>query len=74
METLRRFNSDKGTKADLKEYIVAFIGNKAVELMFERKDTSHIADAKDLIDQAFQQLDIDFNPKIINNEPTNEAR
>lgn len=56
MESLRRFYNDAGTREDLKTFLTDFIASEGVRLIFERKDVSHIADAKMLIDQAFEEL------------------
>lgn len=74
MDLLRRFNDDKHTKQALKEYLLAFISQEAVSLIFERKDVSHIADAKDLIDKAFMQIEIDYGVPAKQQKPTNEAK
>lgn len=74
MELLRRFNDDKATKEALKDYLNQFIAETAVNLMYERKDTSHIADAHDLINKAFDQINIDYGLKQKPIEQTNNAR
>ena len=70
MELLRRFNDDRATKEALREYLEMFIGDEAVKMVYERKDVAHIADAKDLLDKAFSQLEIDYGiqPKYENTE------
>lgn len=74
MELLRRFNDDKATKEALKDYLNQFIAETAVNLMYERKDTSHIADAHDLINKAFDQINIDYGVQQKPIEQTNNAR
>lgn len=74
MELIRRFNDDKATKEALQEYLKAFIAETAVTMMYERKDTSHIADAHDLINKAFDQINIDYGVQQKPIEQTNEAR
>lgn len=60
MDILRRFNDDKATKNAVQQYFTDFIAEEGVKLIFDRKDTSHIADAKELIDKAFIQIEIDY--------------
>lgn len=74
MELIRRFNDDKATKEALQEYLKAFIAETAVIMMYERKDTSHIADAYDLINKAFDQINIDYGIQQKPIEQTNNAR
>lgn len=74
MEPLRRFNDDRATKEALQEYLNQFIAETAVNLMYERKDTAHIADAHDLINKAFDQINIDYGIQQKPIEQTNKAR
>lgn len=74
MEILRRFNGDKTTKDALRAYIIEHIGKEGIYRMFNRADVSHIADACELIQKAFDQLDIDYGIQEPNTTYTNEAR
>lgn len=71
---LLRFNGDEHTKEALKTYITNFIALEGLNRMYDRKDVSHIADAKELIDKAFEQLEYEFGISIQEKEVTNEAR
>jgi hypothetical protein len=46
----------------------------AIEKVFNKEDVSAIADAKEVIDRAFENLDILFAPKNKKREFVNEAR
>ena len=74
MDTLRRFNGDKTTKEELRAYIIEYIGREGVYRMFQRQSVEHIADACELIQKAFDQLDIDYGIKEQPTTYTNEAR
>lgn len=74
MDLLRQFNGDEGTKTALIEYINNIIAEEGVRRMFTREDVSHIADAKILIDKAFEQLSIDYAIPTKQSEPVNPAR
>lgn len=74
MDTLRRFNGDKTTKEDLRAYIVEHIGREGVYRMFNRQSVEHIADACELIQKAFEQLDTDYGTQAPTTTHTNEAR
>ena len=72
--TLSRFNGDEQTKAELIAYLHDFIAEEGVRRMFARESVEHIADAKELIDGAFEQLSIDYGIKNKTKETTNESR
>jgi len=74
MSLLQSFNGDFATKEALLEYIHAHINTTALERMYRKEDVSHIADAKELIDSAFNQLEEDFGIKVKQNAVTNEAK
>jgi hypothetical protein len=71
---LRKLNGDKSTKEALQQYLTDIIAEEGVRLMFDKKDVSHIADAKMLIDKAFEQLSIDYGVPEKKPEQTNIAR
>ena len=74
MDVLRSFNGDTHTKEALKEYIISFIATEGVRRIFEREDVTAIADAKILIDKAFEQLENDYGIREQPTKPTNGAR
>lgn len=61
--TLKDLALDKQLVADLQKFFEAHLEKLAIEKVFAKEDTNGIADAKETIDNAFKQLDIDFNPK-----------
>ncbi len=69
-EILSRFNGDFNTKDALIEYLHNHIAVKALEKIYKREDISGIADAKEIIDSAFEQLTIDYGIKEKTNKPT----
>ncbi len=71
---LIRFNGDVHTKEAFKEFLIAFINQEALEKMYKREDVSHIADAKDLVDRAFEQLAIDYAIPDKERENTNTSK
>ena len=50
------------------------IGEEAKQMVFERKDVAHIADAKELIDKAFRQIEIEYGVQPKQSKPINEAK
>lgn len=71
---LRKFNGEKTTKEALQQYFTDIIASEGVTLMFSKKDVSHIADAKMLIDRAFEQLETDYGIPQKQPDNTNPAR
>lgn len=63
------------TKAALIEYMENVIANVAIERMYAKQDVSHIADAHELLNKVFEQLDTDYGIKPKQKkDPTNQAR
>lgn len=65
---------DKPALNNLQEYLTDFMSKSAVERVFKREDVTHIADAKELVDEAFKNLDVLFAPKPVSKPVINEAR
>lgn len=74
MDILRRFQGDVSTREAVQQFITDFIASEGVRLMFERKDVSHIADAKMLIDSAFEELHTLYGIKKQSTENTETSR
>jgi hypothetical protein len=65
------FYRNEAVRESVKEYIELVIKEETIQKAFKREDTSHIADAKELIERAFKKMANDFStkPKQINNNP-----
>lgn len=69
MKSLQEFNNDKETRNNVHEYLVEFMQQEAVRVLFNRENTENymnpesIADAKELVDRAFENLDVLFSAK-----------
>jgi hypothetical protein len=74
MKSLIEFQKDTDTKNNVHEYLVEFLRGEAIRKVFEREDVSAVSEAKEIIDKAFENLDIIFNPKEEKKERINEAR
>ncbi len=72
--SLKDFYLNEVMRNDVKTYLLDFLKIQAIEKTFEREDTSHIAEAKEVLDKAFENLDILFAPKSEVKEIKNEAR
>ena len=62
-EVLRKFNGDPHTKDAFKAYMLSYIEAEAVKRVFNREDVSSVADAYELMNKVFEQLDIDYGIK-----------
>lgn len=57
---LKEFYSNEEMRKEVQEYLVSFLRDKAVEKVFNREDTSSVAEAKEMIDNAFENLSVVF--------------
>lgn len=73
-EYLRQFNGDVHTKNDLIEFAMAVINEEALQMMYDRKDVAHIADAKILIEKIFDKLETTYGVQPREKEVTNQAK
>lgn len=75
LEVLKRFYEDKETLSVVKDYFFAHLDGLGLEKVYAKEDTHGIADAKEILDNAFKQLEdlfeVDGQKK---KEPINEAR
>jgi len=74
MKSLQEFYNDKDTKENVKMYLIEFLEGIAIKKAFAREDIAGVAEAKELIEKAFDNLDNLFSPKPKKIEPVNEAR
>lgn len=71
---LQRFANDEHGMQAVLQYVTDFIAREGVTRMFDRKDVSAIADAKELIDKAFDQMSIDYGISPKKETRENDAR
>lgn len=71
---LLQLNGDIGTKEAFKEFLITVIEDEIIKRVFEGKDVSHAKDAKELIDRAFDELDIKYGLRQETKKETNQAR
>lgn len=74
MNQLRQFNGDIETKKQLITFIHDYIQSETIKRVYERGDVSHIADAKELIDGAFDLLEETYSLRERPTTPVNEAK
>lgn len=56
------FYRNKAMREAVQEYILTVLRKEAIDMVFERQDVFYIADAKDLLDKAFKQMEAEFRP------------
>ena len=71
---LKDFFLNEALRNEVKNYLVDFLKSQAIEKTFNREPTEHIAEAKECIDKAFDNLEVMFAPKSEGKELKNEAR
>lgn len=72
--SLKDFYLNEVMREDVKTYLIDFLKVQAIEKSFNREDTSAVAEAKEVLDKAFENLDILFATKSNSKEQVNEAR
>lgn len=71
---LKDFYLNEVMRNDVHAYLVDCLKAQAIKKAFDRQDTSSVAEAKEMIDTAFSDLEILFTPKKDEKEIKNEAR
>jgi hypothetical protein len=73
MKSLKEFYADTETRDNVKAYLVQFLTEEAVKKVFNREDVGGVAEAKEIIENAFAQMELMFQPKVEKNTE-NESR
>jgi len=71
---MQDFYLNEGMREEVRLYLLKFLTEKAIEKVFAQEDTKAIAEAKDVIDGAFSQLEVLFQKKVEGKEILNGAR
>jgi hypothetical protein len=72
-EYLRQFNGDYHTKELVKQFILDFINQEALNKMYAKQDVSHISDAVELLNKSFEELENIYGIKQQPADKTNQA-
>lgn len=64
--------TNKDTVKELQDFLIDFLTQEAVKKVFAREDTSGVAEAKEMLDKAFEEMDIQLGvkktePKVMHN-------
>ena len=71
---LKDFYLNEVMRNEVKTYLIDFLKIQAIKKTFAKEDVSGIADAKEAIDAAFDELEVLFSPPVKEKEIKNEAR
>jgi hypothetical protein len=74
MKSLLEFYNDSETRENVYNYLTEFLEKEALKKIFNREDTSGVAEAKEVIDKAFKEMEIMFMPKKENKKIINQSR
>jgi alcohol dehydrogenase class IV len=74
MADLFNFYKDKEGRENVYNYIIDFLEKTAIKKTFAKADTMAVAEAKEIIDEAFKNLEVMFEPKPKKKELKNQAR
>lgn len=72
--SLKDFFLNEVMRNDVKIYLIDYLKTQAIEKAFAKEDINGIAEAKEVLDKAFSNLEILFEPEHKGKEPINEAR
>ena len=73
MTSLQEFYMNSDMCENVKAYLIDFLEKEAIKKVFAKEDVSAVAEAKDIIDKAFENLAVLFAAKPKKNI-INEAR
>ena len=74
MPSLFNFYKDKEGRENVYNYLVEFLEKTAIKKTFAKEDTKSVAEAKEIIDEAFKNLEVMFEPKPKKKEVINQSR
>jgi hypothetical protein len=72
--TLQDFYMNEVLRGEVKTYLLDYFKVEAIERTFNRESTAHIADAKEIVEKAFDNLELLFQPKSEVKELKNGSR
>ncbi len=72
--SLKDFYLNEVMRNDVKTYLIDYLKILAIEKAFKREDTNAIAEAKEILDKAFENLEVLFLPQSEGKEQPNQAR
>jgi len=74
MKSLKEFYQDTETRDIVHEYLEQFFKEEAVKRLMNREDAVALADATEMLNAAFENMDIIFQGKQKSKENINQSR
>ena len=74
MKSILEFYQDTTTKDNVHSYLIDFLKEEGIRKLFAKEDVSAVAEAKEMIDKAFENMDVIFKKKEEGKPIINEAR
>jgi hypothetical protein len=74
MKSIKEFYQDKETRDNVYNYLISWLEKEAIRKTFEKENTLSIGEAKDIIDKAWEEMSLLFEPKVKAKEPVNQSR
>lgn len=74
MKSLQEFYNETETRDNVKNYLLDFLKEEGSKKMFNKEDVTGYADAKEIIEKAFDNLEYLFASKPKEKVIVNEAR
>lgn len=74
MKSLIEFYQDQDTRDNVKQYLLEFFKEEAVRRLMNREDAVALADASELVEQAFENMELLFASKSESKETKNPSR
>lgn len=62
MQKLRLFHADKATLDEVRGYFIAYLEQEALKRLFNFESTDGLAEARKILEEAFDNLDVEFAP------------
>lgn len=73
-KSLQEFYNDRDTKDNVHAYLLQFFQEEAVRRLMNREDAIALADATDMLDKAFENMEVLFSPAVNKKKQLNESR
>ncbi len=74
MSSILEFHQDKDTRDNVHSYLIDFLKEEAIRKIFDKEDVGGVAEAKEMIDKAFDNMDVMFKSKLPTKEQVNGSR
>ena len=73
-KSIQEFYNDTETRDNVKNYLIDFLKEEGSKKMFAKEDVTGFADAREVIEKAFENMEYLFSPKPKEKKIINEAR